>query len=283
MNELTAISDLSISSREYELISKLVYDRFGINLGSKKQSLVSNRLRKVLIENKFSSFKAYYEHILNDKSGASLDILINKISTNLTYFAREQEHFNYLKDTVLPELFYRPEIARNNSLRIWCAGCSTGEEAYTLSMIMHEAAGGSRSKWKLDVLATDISARALKIAESGIYKDENVEKMQTNIKHKYFQKTDMGDWIVTNEIRNKVLFRRLNLMRSQFPFKKKFHSIFCRNVMIYFDTPTREELVKKFSANLIDEGYLFIGHSESLGRANPYFDYIRPAVYRKKA
>jgi chemotaxis protein methyltransferase CheR len=268
---------------EYKLISKLVYDRFGINLGSKKQSLVSNRLRKVLVENKFASFKEYYEHILKDKSGASLDILINKISTNLTYFAREQEHFNYLKETILPELFKRPDIAADNSLRIWCAGCSTGEEAYTLSMVMHEAAVGSGSTWKLDVLATDISARALKIAENGIYKDENVEKMQTDIKNKYFQRTDSGDWIIKSDIRKKVLFRRLNLMRSQFPFKKNFHSIFCRNVMIYFDTPTREELVKKFSANLIEGGYLFIGHSESLGRANPYFDYVRPAVYRKKA
>ena len=281
MNEMTAVSEINISPKEYELIASLVYNRFGINLGKKKQSLVSNRLRKVLVENNFSSFKDYYEFVLNDKSGNSLDTLINKISTNLTYFAREKEHFDFLKNSVLPEQFVNPEIVREKSIRVWCAGCSTGEEAYTLSMVMHEAIGYNKDNWKLAVLATDISARALEIAESGIYKPDNVEKMSEGIKKKYFQRNRDNSWNIKSNIREVVLFRRLNLIRNQFPFKRKFHSIFCRNVMIYFDTQTRQELVKKFSHHLMDGGYLFIGHSESLGRTNPYFEYIRPAVYRK--
>lgn len=274
-------SEISITPTEYDLIAKLVYDRFGINLGKKKQSLVANRLRKVLVEHNFNSFKDYYESILSDKSGQSLDILINKISTNLTYFAREKEHFDFLKEKVLPEQFKNPAIVKEKSIRIWCAGCSTGEEAYTLSMVIHEAAGLGEARWKLSVLATDISARALKVAEKSVYTASNVEKMSGVIKKKYFQKQSDNSLIIKSKIRDTVLFRRLNLMRSQFPFKKKFHSIFCRNVMIYFDVPTRLKLIKKFSQNLTDGGYLFIGHSESLGRTNQYFEYIRPAVYRK--
>jgi len=281
LKEMMTASEISISPQEYEQISKLVYDRFGINLGKKKQSLVTNRLRKVLVENNFSTFNDYYESILIDKSGNSLDTLINKISTNLTYFAREKEHFDFLKDDVLPEQFSNPEINREKSLRIWCAGCSTGEEAYTLSMVINESLGLNKDKWKPAVLATDISAKALSLAEKGIYLDSNVMKMNSDLKKKYLKKQVNQSWKINSNISDKVLFRRLNLMRSQFPFQKKFHSIFCRNVMIYFDVQTRQELIKKFSQNLVNGGYLFIGHSESLGRTNEYFEYVRPAVYRK--
>ncbi|KAA3617647.1 MAG: protein-glutamate O-methyltransferase CheR [Calditrichaeota bacterium] len=275
------VSDINITPKEYELISKLVYDRFGINLGGKKQSLVTNRLRKVLVENNFSTFKDYYQFILNDKSGNSMDTLINRISTNLTYFARENEHFDFLQKTVLPEQFNNPEIKRGKSIRLWCAGCSTGEEPYTLSMVMHESVGVNKEKWKLGILATDISAKALKIAEQGRYADGNVEKINSTFKSKYFQKQDQDSWTIKSKIKDIILFRRLNLMRTEFPFQQKFHSIFCRNVMIYFDVPTREELIKKFSQHMVDGGYLFIGHSESLGRSNEFFEYVKPAVYRK--
>jgi chemotaxis protein methyltransferase CheR len=277
------MSEISINPKEYELISKLVYDRFGINLGNKKQSLVSNRLRKVLVENNFNNFNEYYNSILDDKSGKSLDVLINKISTNLTYFARENGHFDFLQDTVLPAYLKNPEVVKENAIRLWCAGCSTGEEAYTLSMVMHEAKGMDNANLKLNVLATDISARALKVAEKGIYMEANVSKMNEKFKKKYFQKQLDNTLLVNNKIQDAVLFRRLNLMRTQYPFKKKFHAIFCRNVMIYFDVPTRQELVKKFSQHLVDGGFLFIGHSESLGRTNEYFDYVKPAIYRKTA
>ncbi len=276
-----SLSEISIKPNEYDLIAKLVYERFGIDLGKKKQSLVTNRLRKVLVENNFTSFNDYYKSILNDKSGQSLDTLINKISTNLTYFAREKEHFEYFKNDVLPEQFVNTEIIKDKSIRVWCAGCSTGEEAYTLSMVMHDAAGLSKTQWNLAVLATDISARALRVAEKGIYMGANVDKMNEALKKKYFKKQPDNSLMVKSKVQKVVLFRRLNLMRSQYPFKKKFHSIFCRNVMIYFDVPTRQDLVKKFSEHLIDGGYLFIGHSESLGRKNPYFEYVKPAVYRK--
>ena len=271
---------LDITSQEYEKIAKLVYSRFGINLGEKKQSLVINRLRKVLIENKFNNFDQFYDYILNDRSGAGLDTLINKISTNLTYFAREQEHFDYFKGVVLPELVAKPAIKNERSLRIWCAGCSTGEEAYTLAMILNKSSLAS-SDWNLGVLASDISARALDVAKTGIYSGDNVEKLDEATRRMGFEKSGLNKWRVRDDIKNIVLFRRLNLMRSDFPFKRKFHTIFCRNVMIYFDNQTRKILVEKFHHYLADGGYLFIGHSESLGRDNAYFKYIRPAVYQK--
>lgn len=273
-------SVIEISEKEYAKISQLVYNRFGINLGTKKQSLVMNRLRKVLLENNFNNFEQFYKYIQEDKSGVGLDILINKISTNLTYFARENEHFNYLQETVIPALRSTPKVSSEKAMRIWCAGCSTGEEAYTLAMVMRSAYKNT-DNWNLGVLATDISARALEIAKTGIYSADNVKKLSDPAYKNGFIKVPGDKYQVQSEIQKLVLFRRLNLMRAEFPFQKKFHTIFCRNVMIYFDSETRKNLIKKFHQHLVEGGYLFIGHSESLGRDNPYFKYIRPAVYAR--
>ncbi len=279
--EAMVSQDIILTHQEYKKIARLVYDRFGIHLGDKKESLVSNRLRKVLQAGGFATFDKYYQHLITDRSGKALDVLINKISTNLTFFGREAEHFLYLKDTVIPAFLASGVFKSDKKLRIWCAGCSTGEEAYTLAISAREALRQARADIDFAVLATDISGRALAVAEKGIYNAENVEKMDRAWLKKYYSKTDGDTFAVNREIREKVLFRRLNLMRPEFPFKNRFHVIFCRNVMIYFDQKTRQELTVKFHKYIHDEGYLFIGHSESLGRDNAYFSYVKPAVYKR--
>ncbi len=279
--EAMVAQDVVLTHAEYKKIARLVYDRFGIHLGDKKESLVSNRLRKVLVAGGFSTFDKYYQYLINDRSGKALDVLINKISTNLTFFGREAEHFLYLKDTVIPAFHEAGILKRERKLRIWCAGCSTGEEAYTLAITAREALREVRSDIDFGILATDISGRALDVAEKGIYKRENVEKMDREWLKKYYDRVDDNTFSVKKEIREKVLFRRLNLMRPEFPFKNRFHVIFCRNVMIYFDQKTRQQLTARFHKNIFREGYLFIGHSESLGRDNRYFSYVKPAVYKR--
>ncbi len=276
-----ALSEIRITPTEYQKIAKLVYSRFGIDLGEKKQTLVCNRLRKVLVDKNFNSFEQYYQFVQNDQTGHAMDTLINKISTNLTYFAREHDHFAYLRDEVIKELIARDDVKRKKSLRIWCAGCSTGEEAYTLAMSLHMSL--QNTDIKPAVLATDISARALDVAQKGVYNQEDAAKLGSKFAERYFVPAGNKQLGIKPDIRKMVLFRRLNLMRPDFPFKNKFQVIFCRNVMIYFDTDTRQTLARKFSDNLMDKGYLFIGHSESLGRTNPYFEYLKPAVYKKVA
>jgi len=273
---------ISISAQEYKLISQLVYDQFGINLGDKKKALVLGRLNKVVKQHGFQNFNQYYEYVLNDASGAGLSTLIDRVSTNHTFFNRENEHFDYYMTKVLPEMLTKPDVQKSKTIRIWSAGCSSGEEPYTLSMLALEYFGMKLSDWKVRILATDISVRALNKAQSGEYSEENIAKLPKMLQNKYFSKDREGNRVVSDKIREMVLFRRMNLMREKFPFRNKFHIIFCRNVMIYFDGSTRERLAEQFYNNMVPGGYLFIGHSESLGRSNQHFHYVKPAIYVRK-
>lgn len=275
------IKNLTIDDREFRQIRTLVYDRFGINLTDQKRSLVVGRLQKLLRDEGFGSFKQYYEAVCSDTSGSSLDKLVNRISTNYTYFNREQAHFEFFARNVLPPLLERQRKANQRDLRIWSAGCSSGEEPYMLTMLMMEHLGLEYDSWNAGVLATDISDQALGKAKKGVYEEDQVARVPAAIKHKYFKKEKEGSWQVVEKLQSQVTFRRFNLMNSQFPFKRPFQVIFCRNVMIYFDTPTRQALVKRYHRHLEPGGYLFIGHSETLGRDQEDFQYIMPAVYRR--
>ncbi|MFC1591738.1 CheR family methyltransferase [Thermodesulfobacteriota bacterium] len=273
---------MKISDDEFRAIRDLVYDRFGINLTDAKRSLVVGRLQKIIRTMGMQTFKQYYDYLVGDKTGAALDSLINRISTNHTFFYRESSHFEFFRATVLPEM--SAAIRRQNSrdLRVWCAGCSSGEEPYMLTMEMMEYFGNEYGMWEAGVLATDISARALEKAVAGIYPDDDVNNVPTFAK-KYFSRSAAGGWSVVEKVKREVTFRRLNLMNATFPFKKSFHAVFCRNVMIYFDQQTRAGLIKRFHDCMVTGAYLFIGHSESLGRDQGLFEYIMPAVYRRRA
>lgn len=270
---------ISISEVEYNKIVDFVYHKFGISLGEKKQALLIGRLTKLLNQSGFKTFSDYYNYIIKDKTGKALDGLVNRISTNHTYFYRENEHFTLFTNKVLKEII--AIYGSEDSIRVWSAGCSSGEEPYMLAMLMLEYFGSASNKLKLNVLATDISKNALEKAQEAIYSAENISKLPTKYKNKYFIKEDNDNYKVAKNIKDMILFRRLNFMREYFPFKRKFHCIFCRNVMIYFDPETRDNLVSRFARYMEPNGYFFIGLSESLGRDNKYFEYVQPGAYRK--
>lgn len=274
--------EVNLTNREYELLRNLIYKTSGIHLGDKKQSLVAGRLFKIIRQNGFTNFKQYYDYIISDKSGKALNTLINRISTNHTFFYRENDHFGYFSKQVLPELKNMLEKKIYDSLRFWSAGCASGEEAYTLAMLVMEFFGDQLKKWKVRILATDISETALRKAMSGIYKQDNVNRLPSHLKFKYFKSIGNREWQVIDEVKKLVLFRRLNLIQTIYPFKRKFHSIFCRNVMIYFDPPTRKCLITRLHRFMEPESYLFIGHSENLSNYQSLFQPVHPAIYKKK-
>lgn len=270
-----------LTDQEFHSLRRLIYDRFGINLSEQKRSLLVGRLQKFISQGGFSSFGDYYQHVISDKSERALSQLVDRISTNHTFFNREKAHFEFLTNIALPAIV-APLAERNNrDLRIWCAGCSTGEEPYMLVMYMMEYFGRDYSRWDAGILATDISLRALEHAKKGVYQDERLRELPANMKNRYFDHLPDGSWGVKEFVKKEVVFRRFNLMNDRFPFKKPFHMIFCRNVMIYFDQETRDALVARFQRALAPGGYFFIGHSETLGRNQTLFDYLQPATYQK--
>lgn len=275
------MSAMELSTREFCLIRNLVQDKFGIHLGEQKKSLVVQRLQKELWSGGFSSFEDYYDYVIRDSSGQALYNLGDLISTNHTYFFREGEHFNLLRKGVLPQLAAALKEKREKELRLWCAGCSSGEEPYTLAMILSEFAAEHSPGIDFYILGTDIAAPALQKAARGIYTKDEISRIPPIYRLRYFENLKDGTWRVDEKIRKRVLFRRLNLMRREYPFKRRFQIIFCRNVMIYFDEPTRNQQIERFYRQLEQGGYLFIGHSETLDRSTGFFRFVQPAVYQR--
>ena len=204
--------------------------------------------------------------------------LLNKLTTNYTYFLREEEHFQYLNSTVLPALAKKHE--RDKVLSIWSAGCSSGEEPYTISIYLKEFFGANASQWDTRILATDISQQILNTARNPHYNGEALERMPATWKQKYFTKTGADSYTIAPIIKQNVIFQTFNLM-NPIHFKRSFDLIFCRNVMIYFDQPTKDALVRRFFNATVPGGYLFIGHSEGLSKTDCPYEYIMPAIYQK--
>jgi chemotaxis protein methyltransferase CheR len=275
------IVSVALSENEFDNLSRLVYERFGIHLPPEKRTMVTVRLQKILRRMGMTSFHQYYDYLVRSKNNEALIEFANHITTNHTFFFREKEHFDYLVKRVLPEMTAPLKRRQEYDFRMWCAGCSSGEEAYMLAMLMMEFLGPEYSRWKAGVLATDISEKALAVAESGEYSEERIALLPEEYKRKYFQLLPDKHWRVKPLLQNEVIFRKFNLMNTVFPFRKPFHVIFCRNVMIYFDKPTRNALVQRFYDSLLPGGYLFIGHSETIDRASSDFRYITPALYQK--
>ncbi|KUO76556.1 MAG: chemotaxis protein CheR [Clostridia bacterium BRH_c25] len=269
----------TITNAEFKKLADYIKENYGINLKEEKISLVTGRLHGILAQNNLNSFSEYYDYVVSDKTGNAAAALINKITTNHTFFMREADHFYFFKERVLPWL---KSTVKDKDMRIWSAGCSTGEEPYTLAMIIDEFLGKEKMWWDAKVLATDISSKVLSEAAKGIYSSDKISTLPSYWKLNYFKKMESGEYNLVDRIRNEVIYRKLNLMDKVFPFKRKFHVMFCRNVMIYFDNETKRELVNKFYELTEYGGYLFIGHSESLIREETKYKYIMPAVYRKE-
>jgi chemotaxis protein methyltransferase CheR len=272
---------IQISNEEFELFRTFIYRHFGINLTDAKRALLMNRLQKILKRKGFKTFKAYYESIQNDKSLSELSELIDAVSTNHTFFFRESAHFDYLINKSLPELIPKITAQGPKDLRVWCAASSTGEEPYVIAMLIMEYLGHDYKNWSAGLLATDISNDALNTAMQGIYSAERIEQVPKKYRLAYFDKIGEDRFQIKEHLRNEVLYRRFNLMNERFPFKKPFHIIFCRNVMIYFDQVTRAGLVQRLYDFTAPGGYLFIGNAETLGRNETKFAYIAPSIYKR--
>jgi chemotaxis protein methyltransferase CheR len=272
---------LECTETDFANICRLVYDQSGINLQEGKQELVKARLGKRIRNGNFRSFREYFDFVVNDSSGEELVQLLDSISTNFTHFFRENQHFDYLRTELIP--FLRAGKGRNKrKIRVWSAGCSTGEEPYTIAITLLEAKG-TQSGWEPEILATDISTRVLSNAESGIYSSQKIQALSREILKKYFLRGEnrWRDFVkVKPEVKRVVTFRRFNLMES-LSETEPFDCIFCRNVMIYFDKETRNALIQRFYNHLEKDGVLFIGHSESLTGMKHSFQYVRPAIYKK--
>ncbi len=268
----------NITLKEFHMLAGFIEEHYGIHLKDEKQSMLVGRLQNVVAELGFQTFTQYYEYLLNDKSGQAGTMLVDKITTNHTYFMRETGHFYYFRDVVLP---YLKATVPDKDLRIWCAASSTGEEAYTLAMLIDEFFAKEKMFWDTKILATDISGNVLEKAKKGIYSKDQIAPLPAAWKTQYFKPYTESSYVVTERMKHEVLYRKFNLMEEHYPFKKKFHVIFCRNVMIYFDLPTKNEVIQKLYESLHPGGYLFIGHSESINRESSAFKYISPAIYRK--
>lgn len=268
--------NLTLSDADFQRLVQFLQQTYGIDLTQKK-SLITSRLSYTLRSQGYSDFKPFLERLLSKKDPRDLELLLNKLTTNYTYFLREKDHFVFLQNTILPELVHRHPA--NKSLAVWSAGCSSGEEPYTISIYMKEFFGPQSAQWDTRVLATDISQQALAKARAAVY--DTPADMPPEWLRRYFVpvKNAPGRHMVAPSIRENVLFREFNLM-DPIRFRPKFDVIFCRNVMIYFDQATRDALVRRFYDALAPHGYLFISHSESLGQS-PLFRMVAPAVYRK--
>ncbi|MFO8164085.1 MAG: protein-glutamate O-methyltransferase CheR [Desulfatiglandales bacterium] len=273
---------LVLKDSDFQNFSRYVYDKCGINLHEGKKELVKARLGKILRQRNFSSFRKYYNHVVNDKSGGELLLLLDALSTNLTYFFRESQHFDFLKARALPEIVKEKVPSRNNTIRFWSAGCSSGEEAYSIAIAASEILNHNE-KWQIKILATDLSTKVLAKAHTGIYEKRKIDIIPCELKRRYFQRGDnkwKGYVRVKEEVKKNITFQRLNL-GEDFRFTVPFDVIFCRNVMIYFDDFTKNTLIEKLFRNLSHGGYLFIGHAESLTSIKHPFKYIQPSIYQK--
>lgn len=263
---------------EFRRISMYLKDRYGIDMTHKKE-IMDGRLSNRIRIRGFDSYDAYMNALMQDSSGEMEKELVNLLSTNHTYFMREFEHFEYMKKVVLPYL--RKKEENTQDLRIWCGAASSGEEPYTLAMLLLDFFGLEHDKWDTTVLATDISTEVLQTAVRGVYKKEQIAELPDNWKRRFFRSVGEGEYFaITDELKNEVLFRQFNLM-DDFPFRKKLHVIFLRNVMIYFDRPTKQNLIKKLYDVLEPGGYLFVGRTETIEKGNVPFELVEPSIFRK--
>jgi len=267
--------ELQLTAGEFRQIADLAYQRFGLDLKRGKEALVAARLGKKLRKLGFSTFAEYHRHVLADASGDALIELIDALTTNHTSFLRERAHFEFLARAV------KEEFRAVTTLRVWSAACSSGEEPYSIAMCLAEALAAAPAR-RFEILATDISTRVLRAAERGVYPISRFDDVPEAWRRAYLLRgrgASEGFYKIKPQLARAVEFARLNLIEP-FPHQPPFHVIFCRNVMMYFDKPTQQNIVERLSARLERDGYLLVGHSESLTGVEHGLQYVRPATYR---
>lgn len=271
--------EFALTDRDYRRISELVRRQTGITLSDAKRDMVYSRLSRHLRRLGLNDFSSYCDLLAGDESGPEMKEFVNAITTNLTSFFREVHHFDYLEKTLLPDLMRSRGTTRR--LRLWSAGCSTGEEPYSMAMVIAESVPPG---WDIRILATDLDSNVLAIARRGIYDAARVKGVSPERLRRWFVKgqgLNAGQVRVAPRLRGLVEFRRLNLM-GPWPMHGPFDAIFCRNVVIYFDKATQKELVERYADLLPGDGHLFLGHSETLYRLTDRLEHIGQTVYRRR-
>lgn len=266
---------IRLEEQEFADIVEYMRGRYGINL-EKKKVLIECRMARELDRHGMTSFRGYLELLKKDRTGKIADEMINRLTTNYTYFFREVSHFQILKSEIFPELFQK---RRFGNVNIWCAGCSTGEECYTLTMTLREYTALTGQSAGVRILATDISEDALRRAREGIYPIREMESIPANLRQEYCHvANDKKSFRIDDRLKENIRFKRQNLMDPA--AAEKYDLILCRNVMIYFDRASRRKLIKKMENCLNPGGYLLIGHAELLAKEETCLESVHAAVYK---
>jgi chemotaxis protein methyltransferase CheR len=266
---------VKLTDKEFLDFVQYMHNNYGIDL-SKKRVLIEGRLSNIIEKKGMKSFGEYLDSIKRNKKD-EVTMLVNKLTTNYTYFYREENHFKYLREVILP---YEEKNNKSKIINIWSAGCSSGEEPYTLAMVIDDYFKFSASQWKINILASDISENVLSKAQEGIYAADAIKNLPEAYKKKYFTKVN-DKYQVIPEIKKYITFKVFNLMDPIIQ-KNKYNVIFCRNVMIYFNADTKLEIINKFYDAVSPGGYLMIGHAETIQRNMSKFVYVSPAIYKKE-
>lgn len=267
---------MKLTEKEFNWIVSYMRGRYGIELGHKRV-LIEGRLENYLLKNGYSNYSEFIRKIADSPNGKEAMDMINILTTNHTFFMREFMHFEYMNSCVLP--WIRHSKADTKDVRIWSAAASTGEEPYTIAMVLRDYFG-MEPGWDTQLLATDISAEVLKKASEGIYLEEQIQNLPERWKRQYFKRIDAERFQVSRELRKQIVFKKFNLM-DDITFKGRFQVVFLRNVMIYFEDETKRLLLKKIYDHMENGGYLFIGTTESIDKVKSGFKYVQPSIYRK--
>jgi len=282
-NALLAIT--TMNEVQFRRLGEFIYQVCGIRLNDSKKVMLESRLSKRLKILGMNTYKDYCEYLFSPKgSNEELVHMIDMVTTNKTDFFREPAHFDFLRRNALPELIRTHRVGTGSKLKVWSAGCSTGEEPYTLSMVLSDYAEIHRG-FEYLILATDISSRVLEVAKAGIYREEQVVPVPPVFRERYLLRgkaRQMGKVRIVPELRERIRFRRLNFMEGDFGMREPLDIVFCRNVIIYFDRPTQERLINRINSHMIPGGYLFMGHSETLNGMKVPLVSVAPTVYRKE-
>ncbi len=272
---------LGLTDELYEKFINLIQDRIGVTYNRDQKNTLNNRLMPLLISYKISDFNEFYSILKVAKDGQFLSDFIGRVTTNHTYFYREHSHFELLKAAILPRMAKKITETQKKNLKIWVAASSTGEEAYTVAMVVHAYFFSKGLKNAFSVLATDISRKAIESGQRGIYKNSEIIKLPLNLQQAYLKRVDEHHCEVLTLIRDLITFRVLNLVRDNFPFKGRFDIIFLRNVLIYFEDKVKVQLLNQLNELMVDGGVLFIGQTESFPQSISSLQTIYPSVFCK--
>jgi chemotaxis protein methyltransferase CheR len=278
---MSELGQQRLLDKDFERLSSFIYDHCGIKMPPAKRTMLEARLQKRLRALSIATFAGYCDYLFS-REGMELELItmIDLVTTNKTDFFREPEHFTYLVGQVLPQ--WQAQFGNRRPFAIWSAGCSTGEEPYTMAMVLAEYAERNAG-FAYSILATDISTRVLEKAHKAIYEEERVGPVPASLKRKYLLRSkdhSQGLVRIVPELRNRIHFRRLNFMDTDFGMREELDVVFCRNVVIYFDRRTQEQLVNKFCRQMRRGAYLFMGHSETLNGLDVPLVQVCPTVYR---